>query len=157
MLISDPEWYRTAIQSNQLSQLMRLWLVILCRLIIQTRMCSHPVGLDVRFFGRTHHLLTYFMCANSEGSGKTAQMHRLARASLVACVISTIISWAGSIFLSSPHSYYSSYNLLRVNLSQFLPYLFHISSSFRWSFHKYKTMFSGKCFSLFLLYISSGL
>ena len=37
------------------------------------------------------------MCANSEGSGETARMP-----SLVAYVISTIISWAGSIlFLSN--------------------------------------------------------
>ena len=30
--------------------------------------------LDVCFFGRSLRLLQYFMCANSEGSGETAQM-----------------------------------------------------------------------------------
>ena len=29
-------------------------------------------------FGRTLRLLPYFMCANSEGSGETARIHRLA-------------------------------------------------------------------------------
>ena len=58
-----------------------------------------------RLFYRILRLLPYFMRANSEGSGETAQMHRLVRLhgctglpepSLVAYVISTIISWTGS-------------------------------------------------------------
>ena len=40
-------------------------------------------------FGRSLRLLPYFMCANSVGSGEKARM-------LVAFMISTIISWAGS-------------------------------------------------------------
>ena len=51
-------------------------------------------GTRCPIFGRTLRLLPYFMCANSEGSGKTAQM--LPEPLLVAYVISTIISWAGS-------------------------------------------------------------
>ena len=47
---------------------------ILRKLILQSRMHSYPVGL----FGRTLHLLPYFMCANSEGYGDTAQMRRVA-------------------------------------------------------------------------------
>ena len=52
-------------------------------------------------FGQILHLHPYFMCANKDGSGETARMRRLIRAgspepSLVAYVISTIISWAGS-------------------------------------------------------------
>ena len=43
-------------------------LLVLRKLILQTRMCSHPVELDL-IFGRTLCLLPYFMCANSEGSG----------------------------------------------------------------------------------------
>ena len=43
----------------KLSQLMRLW--------------------PIMRFGRILHLLPYFMCANSKGSGETARMHRLAR------------------------------------------------------------------------------
>ena len=58
-------------------------------LILQTRMRSHPMRLDVWFLVG---LLPHFMCANSEGSGETARMPEL---SLVAC-ISTIISWGGS-------------------------------------------------------------
>ena len=43
----------------------------------------------------------YFICANSEGSGETAWMCRLAWAFAVAYVISTIISWAGSNVICS--------------------------------------------------------
>ena len=46
---------------------------VLRNLILQTHMRSHPVGLDVLIFGRTLRLLPFFMCANSEGSGETAQ------------------------------------------------------------------------------------
>ena len=35
-------------------------------------------GARCLIFGRTLCLLPYFMCANSEGSGETARMHRLA-------------------------------------------------------------------------------
>ena len=49
-------------------------LFVLHKLILQMRMRSHPVGLDVWF------LIPYFMCANSEDSGETGQMHRLAQA-----------------------------------------------------------------------------
>ena len=54
-------------------------LFVLRKRILQTRMRSHPVGLDVWVFGRTLRLLPYFMCANGEGSGETARMRRLAR------------------------------------------------------------------------------
>ena len=50
---------------------------VLRKLILQTRMRSHPVGLYARCFGQTFRLLIYFMCANSEGSGETARMRRL--------------------------------------------------------------------------------
>ena len=77
---------------------------ILSRLVIQTRMHSHPARVRVRarclIFGRTLRLLPYFMCANSQGSGKTAQMRRLPEPWLVASVISTIISWAGLFYYS---------------------------------------------------------
>ena len=71
-------------------------LLVLRKLILQTRMRSRSMRLDIWFlFGRTLCLLPYFMCANSEGSGETALMRRLVWAFAVACVISTIISWAG--------------------------------------------------------------
>ena len=69
-------------------------LFILCKLILQTRMCSHPMGLDVWFFGRTLCLIPYFMCANSEGSGGTARACLILRWSPM--WLSTIISRAGS-------------------------------------------------------------
>ena len=50
-------------------------LFVLRKLILQTHMRSHPVGLDVWFFGRTIRLLSYFMCANSD---ETVRMRRLA-------------------------------------------------------------------------------
>ena len=61
-------------------------LSVLRKPILQTRMRSHLVGLDVCFcfffffvfFCRTLRLLPYFMCANSEVSGETARMRRLA-------------------------------------------------------------------------------
>ena len=53
-------------------------LFVLRKLILQTCMRSHPVWLEVCFFGRSLILLPYFMCANSEGSGETARMRRLA-------------------------------------------------------------------------------
>ena len=53
-------------------------LFVLRKLILQTHMRSHPVGLDVWFLVRTLRLLRYFMRANSKGSGETARMRRLA-------------------------------------------------------------------------------
>ena len=51
---------------------------ILRKLILQTCMCSQPVGLDVWFVGGPFiYFFIYFMCANREGSGETAQMLRL--------------------------------------------------------------------------------
>ena len=74
-------------------------LFILRKLILQTCMRSHPVGARCLIFGCTFRLLPYFMCANSEGSGETVStgVRRVStEPSLVAYVISTIISWAGS-------------------------------------------------------------
>ena len=53
-------------------------LSVLHKCNFQTRMFSHPVGLDFWFFGQTLHLLSYSMCANSKSSDKTARMRRLA-------------------------------------------------------------------------------
>ena len=53
-------------------------LIALRKLNLQTRMRSNPMGLHVCFFGQTLRLLPYFVCANSEGSGETARMRRLA-------------------------------------------------------------------------------
>ena len=53
-------------------------LFVLRKLILQMRMRSHPVGLDVWLFGQTIRQLPYLMCVNSEGSGESARMRRLA-------------------------------------------------------------------------------
>ena len=54
-------------------------LFVLRKLILQARMCSHPMGLDVWFLVGPfiYFILPYVMCANSQGSGETAQMCRL--------------------------------------------------------------------------------
>ena len=48
-------------------------LFVLRKLILQTRMRSHPVGL-----GRTFRLLSYYFHTSYEGSGETARMRRIA-------------------------------------------------------------------------------
>ena len=55
-------------------------LFVLRKLIFQTRMRSHPVGLQCRclIVGRIFGLFAYLLCANSEGSSETVQMRRLA-------------------------------------------------------------------------------
>ena len=76
-------------------------------------------------FGRTLHLLPYFMCANREGCGKT-------ESSLVAYMISTIISLAGSFLVwqccvcsinsaseSCNRAFIVSYNVLFASLNKF--------------------------------------
>ena len=50
---------------------------VLCKLILQKRMHSHPVGLDVWFLVGPFVSFHTFMYANSEGSGETARMRRL--------------------------------------------------------------------------------
>ena len=50
---------------------------VLRKVILQTHMHSHS-GARCLNFGRTLRLLPYFMCANSECSGETARMRRLA-------------------------------------------------------------------------------
>ena len=71
-------------------------LFVLRNLILQTRMRSHPIGLDVWFlFGPCVYFHT--LCVRTAKA--LARLRRCAGSpepSLVAYVISTIISWAGS-------------------------------------------------------------
>ena len=53
-------------------------LIALCKLNLQTHMRSPSNGATRLIFGQTLRLLPYFMCANSEGSGETARMRRIA-------------------------------------------------------------------------------
>ena len=55
-------------------------LFVLCKLIVCNAYAQPSNGARCLIVGRTLRLLPYFMCANSEGSGETARMRRLARA-----------------------------------------------------------------------------
>ena len=77
-------------------------LFVLRKLILQTRMHNHPMGLDVRFFGPTLCLLPYFMFANSEALVRLGGCAGSLEPSMVAYVVSTIISWAGSFLVGLP-------------------------------------------------------
>ena len=76
---------------------MRLWFFVLHKLDLQTRMCSHPVGLDVWFLVRP---FVYFHTSCVWTAKALVRLHGCAGSPeplLVTYVISTIISWAGSI------------------------------------------------------------
>ena len=74
-------------------------LFVLRKLILHTRMRSHPMGLDVRFLARL------FICFHTSCVRTANALARLRgcagsfEPSLVAYVISAIISWAGSIMI----------------------------------------------------------
>ena len=74
-------------------------LFILRKLVLQTRMCSHPMGLDVWFlvgpfvYFHTSCVRSVKALANLRGCAGSHEP------SVVAYVISAIISWAGSSFL----------------------------------------------------------
>ena len=72
--------YHVLIKDNKLIEpaLEIMVLFILRNLILQSRIRSHPVGARCLIFGWTLHLLPYFKCANSDDSGETARMRRLA-------------------------------------------------------------------------------
>ena len=73
-----------------------LLLFVLCKLILQTRMRSHPMGLDVWI------LVGHFVYFHTSCMWTAKALARLRKCAgspetlLVAYVISTIISWAGS-------------------------------------------------------------
>ena len=72
-------------------------LFVLHKLVLQTRMHSHSVGLDVWFLVGP---FIYFHTSCVRTAKAVARLCRCAGSpvpSLVACVISTIISWAGPI------------------------------------------------------------
>ena len=74
-------------------------LFILRKLILQTRMGSHPVGLDVWFLvGPVVYFHTSFV-RTAKALVRLGGCAGSPEPSLVACVINTIISWAGSFFL----------------------------------------------------------
>ena len=87
-------------EKDNLKKLFELWheimvLFVLRKLILQTRMHSHPVWLDVWFF-------VYFHTSCVRSAKALARLREFAGSpelSLIAYVISTIISWAGSFIV----------------------------------------------------------
>ena len=67
-------------------------------LIVQMRMHSHPVGLDVWFSVRPIVYLHTSCVRTAKALARLRGCAGLPEPSLVACVISTIISWAGSFW-----------------------------------------------------------
>ena len=92
-------------QSKPCHEIMALF--VLLKLILQIRMHSHPVGLDVWFLGGP---FVYFHTSYERTVKALARLCECAGSpepSLVAYVISTIISWAGSNHLSLKLTYSS--------------------------------------------------
>ena len=71
-------------------------LFVLCKLILQTRMRSHPVGLDVWFLVGPFVYFYTFCVRTAKALSRLRGCAGSPEPSLVAYVISTIISWAGS-------------------------------------------------------------
>ena len=84
-MLEDTNWLEAA-QMDLFNWAMRLWFF----LSLQTRMHNHPVGLDVWFLVG-HFVYFHTSCV------RTAKALARLRGYLIAYVISTIISWAGSI------------------------------------------------------------
>ena len=121
-------------------------LFILRILIPQSRMRSHPVGLDVRFLVRP---FVYFLTSCVRTAKALARLRECAgspESSQVAYVISTIISWAGSyvtkvLSLRPPRNH--SHNFLVLMLSKFwvVCYKTYLSRQFCfsiWVFSRYR-------------------
>ena len=103
-------------------------LFVLRKLILQTQMRSHPVGLDVWFLVGP---FVYFHTSCVQTAKALVRLRGCAGSlepSQVAYVISTIISWAGSFLLFHFNDYRSTskelWNLLIWNLSINSPYTF---------------------------------
>ena len=103
-------------------------LFVLRKLILQRRMYSHPVGLDVWFLVGplvyVHTLCVRTVKALARLRGCTGSPEP----SLVACLISTIISWAGSfslvlykykeVFFLTHYKYKSIFIILRIHTNE---------------------------------------
>ena len=94
-------------------------LFVLCKLILQTCMCSHPVGLDVWFLVGP---FVYFPILLHVCEVK-ARLRRLTWAFTGRLyVISTIISWAGSYFVPECCTYF--WMTLHINKQNFCRYAY---------------------------------
>ena len=76
---------------------------VLHKLILQTYMCSHPVGLDVCFLVWPFVYFHSSCVRTAKSLARLCGCAGLPGPSLVTYVISTIISWAGSFIVSIQH------------------------------------------------------
>ena len=84
------------IAKAKMSHLIRLWYFVLHKLILQMCMCSHPVGLDVWFLVEPFFYFYTSCVQTAKALARLQGCADLPDHSLVAYVISTIISCAGS-------------------------------------------------------------
>ena len=89
---SQPEKSKPNEPANEI-----MGLFILHKLILQTRMRSHPVGLDVWFFVKPFVYFHTSCVWTVKALARLRECTGLPEPSLVAYVISTTISYAGSI------------------------------------------------------------
>ena len=75
-------------------------LFVLCKLILQTRMCSHPMGLDVWWLVGPFVYFHTLCVRTAKALAKLRRCSGLPEPSQVSYVIITIISWAGSLMLT---------------------------------------------------------
>ena len=89
-------WSSLASLKHNLSHLMRLWHFWFSLLILQIRMRSHPVMLDVRLSVGPFVYFHLLRVRTAKALVRLRGCAGMPEPSLVACMISTIISWAGS-------------------------------------------------------------
>ena len=91
--------------NNQLSWCHEIMVLLVLHKLNSSNTHAQPSsGAGYLIFGQTLPLLPYFMCANSEGSGETAWMRRLAWALAGRLCDKYHISWAGSIIRWQNHN-----------------------------------------------------
>ena len=94
VFLSVCDWIQVSYRNkNYLSHVMRLWYFSSSVNSFFKRACAAIQWAKSLIFGGTLFLLTYFMCANSEGCGKTVQMHRLAWAFAGHICDHNLMSW----------------------------------------------------------------
>ena len=86
-------------------------------LVLQMRISSFSLGQRPAFL-----LEAYNISENSKGSGKTALMRSLARAFLVANVISTLFSCAGSVIIYFQEQFQFCHEVVQAYIQQFSEY-----------------------------------
>ena len=91
------------VKYHKLSQLLRLWYFSSSETPYSTHMRSHPVGLDVWFLVRSFVYCHTSCMRTAKALARLRGCAGSPEPSLVAYVISTVISIAGSIFFDTPN------------------------------------------------------